>query len=78
MRISFEIKPLRPSSIVRGIENAVIGAGRKVGDFGHAVSVEYKARNLARMATKVTQYKEQREVINRFEELRRENGDVVR
>lgn len=76
MRISFNIN-LRPSAIVRSVEDGVLAAGRKVGNFGHAVSVEFKARNLARMADKVTEYRDQREVIERYAELRGER-DVVR
>lgn len=67
---------IRLSTVVRRIEDGVLAAGRKVGAFGHAVSVEYKARDMARMADKVAQYRDQREVIERYAELRGERHVV--
>lgn len=69
MRIHFEIKPVRLSTIVRGVEDGVVAAGRKIGAAAHAVSVEVKAQQLYAMSRKASKYAEQREVMRRFDEL---------
>jgi len=69
MRINFEIKPVRLSNVVRGIENGVLKAGRKVGELAHDVRVEVKAQQLMYMSRKASKLAEDREIMRRFDQM---------
>lgn len=78
MRINFELKlpSLRPSNLVRGAENGVLGAvdfvAAKTSKFTRAVRNEYRARQLANAHVAydvASRTADMREILDRAAEL---------